>query len=526
MSSNIIPFVLPAEKQGSRELPADRAKEEQEHEHKQRSQELVQLNRLREQISREKSEGRKGPIFGRNELILAAQAVDRLVGKVCTLKGAKISDIQECLTGNLARLERFRVDLDLQTEQLSETDLTRIRKRLTQKIEPYLELTRILAHHYGLDAIEEQIAILRPTVFARFRQATPETDALDLEAAGHLTLRLNAVAQRVIRQTALVALFRRMQKIPGIWSFEEKTFRRSEMRCLRPIPYAGWNEYWGEAPPLPSVPLMRFLHSVVPLDVIVGEDPGVTPRKALLGLFRQIGLALGPTSSVEQIGPLYETRPYFELVFVDTEDKRKQYDLGATFGPHLELVLEHWTGAQLRPNHTVENLAEHGRTSVRDGDAWKPIRSIGPLIAVSFEQIMSAVAGNPAHHPFLWDFYPLEDERWGCEYWYFSWTPVRADYTAYWLDRDTDLPGTCRTLLEPGGSPASPLYPSGTIASEVECAIASNALEKDLRSAVTEIRTAFERWEQQWRESAARETDRLVNELTQDASAEADGLPE
>src|SRR6185503_17713876 len=133
----------------------------------------------------------------------------------------------------------------------------------------------------------------------------------------------------------------------GVWNPISLSFLSSTMACLFRQSYLDWFEHWTEAPPFPSVPLLRYAHCELLTKLRIDHEATPSPRTdeaaklsdfcgderfAVFRLEREIRLALGPTSGADSIGPMFESRAYLQLQFPG--------NLQTTFALHPALTLK------------------------------------------------------------------------------------------------------------------------------------------------------------------------------------------
>ncbi len=385
-----------------------------------------------------------------------------------------------------------------------------------KKVLPYLMAAEHIGEIAGLDTKESQLQILRSTTlwqnWGRSDRSNTPQSFVD-ERANNVAFLLEKLVARVVRDSALVDLFGRMRRVPGQWDIRTVSFRSSGMACLFQRAYQDWFEMWNEAPPLPSVPLVRLWHGGLSFRALLSREASAEPiaphtilapvtseegdeRQAELHIYREIRLALGPTVNANTLGPMFESRAYVELAILG-EDGKISCQGSLDFDSR-------WNLPSLNPDDSA---------AVFLNDCWHrftPLTVLDP--SESFEERAA---------PFLWDFTPLADEKQCFENWWLSWTPVDAAHVAHWLDRPGDGRSQPVEFLpdarEPKSAPET-WYPRPLLAHLVETAIADGRLEAALQAEIARIRKAFEIHETEWttrmREQTAEQIIKFDSDLT------------
>jgi hypothetical protein len=468
--------------------------------------------------------------LNKNDRLSAAQALGRLMQQSGT-RHVTLAEMRECWkdenNGSEFHIHRYSVpqDVDLSDRvRLKEYD----EKTKIKLVQPYASRASFIARMKGLQADDCEASLFRNT--GLWRRNTPQTTSSEAqpstEAAALFSALLQNTAARVIRQTDLPRLFQRMRNVPGKWSLEHGFFETSSsMAALFQTAYQEGYEHWSEAPPLPSVPLVRIWHAGLRLPIRLSatqysgplteeeRSAAVAPpdgreMPAEFHIYREIRLALGPTVNATAIDALFESRPVVELMTFKND------------GTPL------WDGpVDFETNWNLEFLGPDKSASAYLGGAWRRFSPLGFL--QSKEQSLSAAqaafSGRPVMSPFNWEVTPLADARLEIESYYLSWTPVDLTYVEHWLlghedGRDppvTNLPAVPKEQATPLKHRAH-LFPHPILAHHVEAAIYDGRLAAALHEEVKRIRIAFDRYEAEWLERVRSQTDEVIMELRDD----------
>jgi hypothetical protein len=462
---------------------------------------------------------KKGPLFRRlDDRMIAARATGVLLARAKE-QGISVGAV----TGRFGRVDRYMLPptADITAPEIK----TRAKKKLQAPIRNYLRLAAILSDMAGWNADEAKIEVLQDTTLWANEAREPKVQSDD-ERAWHLTLELREMTQRVIREGILLELFTRMRKIPGAWNFESASFRPSSMACLFQSVFQEWFELWSEAPPLPSVPLVRFLHADVQTPMLVesvglpnptrygaeisGKFKGEDQRNALIRVFREIRLCIGPTTAPDRLGPMFESRANVEIIFSNGEEN------------------EHSEPSIVDPCWSLETVEDEGIWVKLDG-SWHRARTIDPLLGHSRTEWLGLMprmlSGEHVDEPTVWDHSPLAKNKHCFEHWYFSWTPVDEAHVTHWLDRpEYEDRDTCiAELIGPRSEPRETWYPRPSLAHHVEVALATGALESALLAEIERLRIALEQRESEWRAGATEGTRNLVEQWRNYPQQRADG---
>jgi hypothetical protein len=498
MSDNVINF---PQRLSGRKNSKER-NDPRDHENRIRARELMRLREIRIALSKKGDQPRFTSPLDR---LIAAEALWELKEEHTT-------------RGQMASIKEkfFHIHRYMTKPSPQSNDRVTLAKEHIAKLDPYLKAAQAIAEVAGKNVDDFQLHILRNTgywqTFGHGRDRNKQTPLND-EAASKVAYLIESMCGRIVRDTNLVTLFACMRRIPGQWDVRLGQFRTSGMACLFRTAYSEGSEHWTEAQPLPSVPLVNLPHAIWTLPVRitrvglaeadafglqndpVSEDEGVESL-AEICLHREIRLAIGPTVNADTIGPLFESRPYFELRILD----------------------ENGTCVDRGIFDRVHDLAliSGGSTNVLLGELWHRVTLLAEIEdEPDINQIVNALGDWPS----FWDHTPVGLERNCFEHYYFSWTPIDSAYVAYWLDRTEDfgrqpidfLPGT------PEPRPADETwYPRPHLAHSIEITLSDGRLETAMKSEIDRVKKAFEIHETEWRERMQEQTAKLIAEFNSD----------
>ncbi len=442
--------------------------------------------------------GKKGHVFGRvSDRITAAQAVGALVRQAKEMNVA-VESIKLALPGT-ARLDRYKLSPDIKPDAAKSG-------KLQQRVLGYLEVAAAIAKLTRQDPDALKIQVLRETsLWSRPSAARTEDDP----RASCLAVELVEMGAAVAKRGGLEGLFARARRIPGVWDIAHESFNRSAIRradldidlessmaCLHRDFYLDLFEHWTEAPPLPSIPLVRCVHAVfyaptVRIEAVGREEPlnddAVTDdfegddRVAVFELSREIRLALGPTTSADNIGAMFESRAHLSL---------------GLFEPSLTLH-------ELVPSHTLKPI----------DNLWDAIPPATFQVFIDGFWHRVAMTESPSEmegrifaggeHPMAWRVDPMDPESASTEHWYLSWSAINSASVAHWLDRKSGVNDTKVVTPSEGERSFRPVwYTSDSTARQVEHALASGGLEEALEGVVQRFREALDERETRWRAEA------------------------
>jgi hypothetical protein len=385
-------------------------------------------------------------------------------------------------------------------------------EKLGGPVQKYIELAKVIALAGGMDPDDAMISVLRGTLI--WTESPREAEGID-ERCQHLAELLQQTVGRITRRKDLSNLLERARKIPGIWDMHRRSLSRSDMAALSESGYEGWYEHWTEAPPLPSVPLIRLPLGTVTTTALVGREtvtddivsaclaPEVgwfgnarkgAPEpldyegdllKATVAVHREIRLAVGPTTSSDNIGAMFESRTVIRAAI-----------------EHLGTELPLW------PSCDIGMATRPGGSLVGVGKEWRRI-----TLPRFWED-----AGEAASETFyLLATDPLRDPKGSeFEHWYVSWTPVDAAHVSHWLDRPIFGAEWIGREKARRRRPGTMWFSSNCLAFHIEQDLLDGSLEADLEREVETIREELERRKTEWRAAALTSTEALIGELRSD----------
>jgi hypothetical protein len=315
-------------------------------------------------------------------------------------------------------------------------------------------------------------------------------------------MELKEMARAVIRRNNLEKLFDRARRIPGRWDPAYEIFRSSNLAALPQGGYQNSFEHWTETPPLPSIPLIRSVHSLYHTFLRI-EDEGRTdllspaiaqqesfPGTEVVGWFelsREVRLTLGPATSSRDVDPMFECRAHVTLWFDERTDDATHP------APH-----EVSPCVTLKPVDDITTWIGAPIFQVQIDGRWHRVAAVASLDDAECRVF------RPGDDPKMWSVNPLDPPGSGVEHWYFFWNPINPESFAAWFDRP--LNGTNTTVVAQAESiPADCAiwYAKGCVAYEIENALASGALEQALDAAVVRLSEALSIREAEWRQEAA-----------------------
>jgi hypothetical protein len=217
--------------------------------------------------------------------------------------------------------------------------------------------------------------------------------------------------------------------------------------------------------------------------------------QAELHVSREIRLALGPTTSKETLGPLFESRAFIEITLFDEHE-----------APGVNAALD--------PSYSL-NVDRFG---IQIDGKWRELLFPSPVDTGDLLTVTTPL-GTPVDHPLFWECQPLErdiSERQKFEHHYISWTPVDAAHVHHWLgrlDSETDA-------LIAGRTAGLAYYPSIYPAYRLGAAIQDGSLATALKDSIDHLRSAFEVFEADWKERLRVQTSAQVADFNNDLAAE------
>jgi hypothetical protein len=312
------------------------------------------------------------------------------------------------------------------------------------------------------------------------------------------------MGRAVAARHRLEDLLGRARRIPGVWSPTMLAFRSSSMACLFKEAYLNDFEHWTEAPPLPSVPLMRHLHSTFGASVRI-EAVGRAERlagdahdfgfdgpvqTAQFELWREVRMALGPVSSADDVGPMFESRWHVRL----------------ELEPAAQVSSILHPSCSLKP---IDDFFSHLPASVfqvQIGELWHRVAMTEDLNKAEAEVL------RPGDDAMMWPQDPLDPASPPIEHWYFAWSAINAESVRYWLDRPLASSLSVMAPFDGGRNASAAWYARPSAAHDVEHALACGGIEKALDEAIRHLREELDRREGEWRKSAAAAHEKLMSE--------------
>jgi hypothetical protein len=503
MSDNVINF--PHRLQQPRH--SDDNNDPQEHENKIRARELRRLREIERMLPDHPR------FFSTKDRLRAAEALWELKENHTT-RGQ-----QNAIKRDFGDTHIHRFMSDPNTEATNDV-LTR--KKLTAIIRPYLNLAKAIAKVAGKEADDFQLHVLRNTSYwQNFRRDSDKNGSttVDDEAANEVAYLIESMCGRIARDTNLAALFARMRRVCGQWDIRTGGFRPSGMSCLFRTAYCEGYEHWTEAPPLPSIPLVRLWHAGLSFPArLSGEDctehfdtaalpEEIEAQLVELHIFRELRLALGPTVNAETFGPMFESRVYAELRVLDNAGKE------LCRGP-LDID-SNWNLPELNPDCSAAVFLDDGWHRFTSLAALDPAQSPAEITA----EFCARLSGLNMESPFFWDFTPLASKKNCFENWYISWTPVDSAHVAHWLEHTDGFGSQPVDFLTSATEPkpaAGTWYPRPHLAHSVEAALSDGRLETAMKSEIDRVKKAFEMHETDWSERMQEQTAKLIAEFDSD----------
>jgi hypothetical protein len=464
-----------------------------------RAARVASIHRLR--IIEGGGEGKKGLIFARPaDRAIAARAVGALFEKA-KLQGYQFSEVELEVGGRTHGRYRLAADADL-----SDPEVIAKAKKLLHTVRGYLNIAKKIAEMIGLDSDDAKVGILRGTsLWSTIADKSPhEVD----ERSWYLAAGLRNMVEQVVNDTNLIEFFGKARRIPGQFDVLTNNVRWASMSCLYQSIYQDWYEHWSEAPILPSIPLARIYHDSldreVNIDQVISGDsvaelnpffedirqptwPAQFTAKdskiemadhtsARFRLFREIRLAIGPMTSPNEFGPMFESRGFIDVILSDGEDS-----YAFNWFPHISLEAE---------------KAGYGFVEVNGG--WRKLEIISPNL-----DEMSDAEWRAREKFLTWTFGPDSTNLLDYEHWYFSWTPVDERHVSCWLDHEI-IPDVNYSLTgaEPEVGGQELWFPSGVLARDIENSLLSGQLKVAFESEIDQMKNLLELRAKKWREGA------------------------
>lgn len=441
--------------------------------------------------------GKKGYCFNTlSDRQAAARAVDDLVGQAKE-HNVSVEQIKAAHHGT-KRLDRYRLRSDLAPEE------ARARSgKLMKQVNGYLKVAETIARLIGRDPDTLKLAVLAGTTWM---SRSSSWSATEDPRADHLAVELAEMCRTIARRTQLKALLERTLRVPGRWDLLEGRFAAntidkfaSVQPCLQHSAFVDWYEHWTEAPPLPSVPLARYVHSIFYLDARIENSGRTEPLRGdaalstdfagrtetvAFELSREIRLALGPLNDTDSIGGMFETRAHVRMLRFE----------GATAGRETTVSFH-----ELTPNMTLKT-ADDPLTTIPPavfqtliGGSWHRVATTSSFDEAEVDLFDLSPGADPAR----WSPDPRRTPGW-IEHWYLHWRSITPSDVKWWFDKPAGTNNAVATLYEGPRSDAPIWYARGTVAHDVERGLANGGLEAALTAAVVQMKQALERREAEW----------------------------
>jgi hypothetical protein len=457
---------------------------------------IVRLREIESAAGGSQGRGKKGHVFRRtSDRIAAAREVGALV-RQARERNITVEGIRSALPGT-TRLDRYMLRPDLDP-----SDADKKSGKLQQRVSGYLEAAEVIARLTRQDPDALKIRVLSGTsLWSQPSAALTEDDP----RASHLAAELGEMGRSVVRRTKLEKLFERARRVPGVWDVALETFDASMMACLHQDSYLELFQHWTEAPPLPSVPLVRCVHAVFPTAVLLesvgraeilsgdaahDDEFDSSVRGAWFQLSREIRLALGPTTSPDNVGPMFESRAHIAIGFAEPS-------------PHICKLVPSYT---LKPIDTVWAGLPLATFQTYEDGLWRRV-----AMTESLTETDAKLFGDGGEL-IAWPPNPSDPQSLPVEHYYHSWFALNAHSVAFWLDRTAGSNNTEVVTPPEGPRDAQPgWYTMKSTARQIERALASGGLEEALEKAVRRLEEMLDRREAQWRSQAAAEhTERMA----------------
>lgn len=452
--------------------------------------------------------GKKGYVFtSEKDRIIVATEVGRIV-RAAREHGVSVGDIKAELdrVGRTTRIDRYMI-----STSRSEDAVGGRATKLQSKVSGYLDVAAAVADLTGRDAEALKIEVLcKTSLWERDSLAQRVEDP----RAHYLALQLNEMATSIQRKQHLSQLFEKASRVPGEWDLESSKFRDAFSPCLPDATYLEGLQHWTEAPPLPSALLARHLHAVFPMqfDIDSNGRPERLSSEELeaslqrsdvdridgrIELWRETRLAIGPLTSLQSIGALFETRA------------------------HVRIVANHGGVAigAVHPSCTLK--------PIKDDQAYLPeavFQSEGPagwqrISTVGRIDDAEALVASTRSRPDSWAPGSINGTQ-DVEHWYLSWAAVNDTNVAEFLDRPVIF-GRSEAASMAGRHAGKPVwYAAGTLAHHVEEMLASGALEAELTRQAKLITSELQKHEEAWKQRALEVHEQRMSGWAREADTE------
>ncbi|MBV9548113.1 MAG: hypothetical protein JO256_00390 [Alphaproteobacteria bacterium] len=450
---------------------------------------------------------RKGLVFKkRSDRVAAAEVIDQLVREGRARHGITVEAIKRWL-------EERKLSPRVHRYMLSSLRGLPSRQRddkLMQKARGYLKIAEAIASLHPqsdqrlIDAFK--IRVVKPTTL--WTTQTPMES--DPRAEG-LAAQFIAMGAAMAKRERLADLFDKARRVPGQWSLNTEQFDESARTCLSSGRLSGRFEHWTEIPAVPSVPLVRRVHSYFlgsfRIERQGRERPLGGPEAhsskfkgknvgGWLELSQEIRFCLAPGSADTGIESLFESRAHVRAFLGDKEAQ-----------PHQ--LLPNWT---LKPLDDATRFMPQSVFQVRIDNAWHRM-----ALDEGVDGFEANVLGKNSD-PIDWKTISSDPANSEVEHWYFSWAPIQPKYISEWLDK----PVGDRLVSYVGPLYSGPSkegwYALPSIASEVERSL--DEIKKAMRGEILKIRGALNEREKGWITNREAEHLRRLAQWTEEQSTD------
>lgn len=295
--TNIIPFVSPTKHRESQTL----------------STHLRRADNIRNAL-------RAGARFDSEDQVRVAQQIDRVLveyKKVHRLSSTKVAR-EAGLGGNDNDDSSKRLD----TYRLPANATEGRKRRIAKKPDRYFDLAKAIAQ---LTDESEDALLCHLFEGCSFGSAAEELPDWDTERWQILARLIEDMARAVVRDTALGAYWKDIARMDVEFDVRTGRFETTWGPCdTYPLRQGlpGGSVCSDETPPVPSISIARKLTAPAQSGTIVLD--GGEEAELMFFLYLEMRLALGPTTSLTQIGPLIEFRSVLEAK--DQEDRVITFD--------------------------------------------------------------------------------------------------------------------------------------------------------------------------------------------------------
>lgn len=378
----------------------------------------------------------------------AASNLDRLLDQLKQEKGLTRSLVAQKagLGGNNLTDSTKRLD----TYTCPDGASPKRKGRLAKKASRYFDLAKAIADSLG-ESVEPYLCrIFEGCSFGADAEELPDWDS---ERWATLSRMISQMAQAVIHDTGLREFWQQVSMMQLTYDAWTEQIGRGHLTYDHFAVETGLLNNWidfRDSPPIPSLPIARRLMVAPQSGALVledGQELAVTFKWHL-----EIRIALGPTTGGDEIGPMLETRTFFEVLDNDQQPLNFSHPYLSRFSTIPDLIDED----QPRPILEMLGLEEP-----------EPERRMGTENHyLGFEEVSPAILRELLMH----DEYPVESLR----------------FNLHTSMNQTNRP---QTRFE-WGSPAADLYRE----------LLDQSFEKDLSTVCLKLRDQLEACRQEIRE--------------------------